>query len=272
MQLNIRPFDFSTMANDATVLLIGKRGTGKSTMLRNIMYHMRHKLDVGIAMCPTEDAATEETGLRSFMPRTLIYDQLSTTAIRNFLDYQKGYISKNGKDRTRNGFIILDDCCSEKNALNNTEMREIHVNGRHRKIFLINAVQYIMEVGTLLRANIDYVFVLKDNNKPNKEKLHQIFFGMFGSKETFCTAMDSLTRGHSAMVVDNKSSSQKIEDCVFYFQGKPKLPPFTLCSQVYWDMSAAVYRDPSTVENVSKGLVVTRVSKSRKKKDVVADA
>ena len=243
-KLNIRAFDFNTMADDATGLLIGKRGTGKSTTLRNIMYHMRQRLDVGIAMCPTEDAATEETGLRSFVPRTFIYDRFCPSALRALLDYQRGYIKKHGRESARRAFAILDDCCAQKGTFRVDEMREVHVNGRHRRIFLVNAVQYLMDVAPDLRTNIDYVFVLKENIIMNRDKLYKQYFGMFDSAKTFYAAMDALTSGHSAMVLDNKTTSTNVEDCVFYFESAAKVPPFRLCSDVYWGLSNAALRPP----------------------------
>jgi len=267
-KLNIRSFDFSTMADDATVLLIGKRGTGKSTTLRNIMYHMRQRLDVGIAMCPTEDAATDEMGLRSFVPRTLIYDRFCPTALRELLDYQRKYIKKHGRENARRAFVILDDCCAQKGTFKVDEMREVHVNGRHRRIFLVNAVQYLMDVAPDLRTNIDYVFVLKENIIINRDKLYKQYFGMFDSPKTFYAAMDALTSGHSAMVLDNKTTSTNVEDCVFYFESAAKVPPFRLCSDVYWGLSDASLRPPGEQDS-SAGPTPAHVARAEKEKVTV---
>ena len=46
----------------------GKAGTGKSTLMRDLMYHVKDKLDFGIAMSPTEES-NESLGAPSFPVR-----------------------------------------------------------------------------------------------------------------------------------------------------------------------------------------------------------
>ena len=54
--LQLKKFDPSKIGDDKVCVFIGKRGTGKSTLVTDIMYHKRH-LPVGIVMSGTEDAA-----------------------------------------------------------------------------------------------------------------------------------------------------------------------------------------------------------------------
>lgn len=55
--LKIRRFDPKVMPPDATVLLVGKRRTGKSTLLIDLMWNMRKKIDLVMGMNPTEEAS-----------------------------------------------------------------------------------------------------------------------------------------------------------------------------------------------------------------------
>ena len=43
-ELHITEYDPSTMPVDATVLIVGKRNTGKTTLTRDLLYHLRNKL------------------------------------------------------------------------------------------------------------------------------------------------------------------------------------------------------------------------------------
>lgn len=40
-------------------------------------------------------------------------------------------------------------------------VRDIYMNGRHQHITYISTMQYVMDMGPDLRANVDYVFTLK---------------------------------------------------------------------------------------------------------------
>jgi acyl-CoA reductase-like NAD-dependent aldehyde dehydrogenase len=48
MKLPIKKFDCSKLTQFATVMCIGKRGTGKTTLIRDIMSHMAKRLDFGV--------------------------------------------------------------------------------------------------------------------------------------------------------------------------------------------------------------------------------
>lgn len=49
MTLQLRKFDPSKMADDKVCVFIGKRGTGKSTLVTDILWHKKH-IPAGIAM------------------------------------------------------------------------------------------------------------------------------------------------------------------------------------------------------------------------------
>jgi predicted AAA+ superfamily ATPase len=53
VNVGIRKFDVTKMKPDAIVLLVGKRGTGKSILMKNLLYHVHKHFDAGVAMAPT---------------------------------------------------------------------------------------------------------------------------------------------------------------------------------------------------------------------------
>ena len=69
-RLTIKKFDPSTMKRHRIILFVGKRGTGKSILLNDIMHCIHDKVDFGLAMTPTEETA--ET-FREHMPEQWIY-------------------------------------------------------------------------------------------------------------------------------------------------------------------------------------------------------
>ena len=58
------------------------------------------------------------------------------------------------------------------------------MNGRHVKLMLYLTMQYCMDLSPDLRANIDYIFVLRENILANKEKIYKNFFGIFPTFDT----------------------------------------------------------------------------------------
>ena len=54
MNLQLRRFDPSKIADDKVCIFIGKRGSGKSTLVTDILWHKRH-IPVGVVMSATEE-------------------------------------------------------------------------------------------------------------------------------------------------------------------------------------------------------------------------
>ena len=87
MRIQIRKFNpAAQLKQTATVLLIGKRGSGKSTLMRDLMFHMKDMLNFGIAMSPTEESTTS---LGTFIPQSCIYNTFSSAALDVMLEIQR---------------------------------------------------------------------------------------------------------------------------------------------------------------------------------------
>jgi ABC-type polar amino acid transport system ATPase subunit len=54
MNLQLRKFKPETISDDRVCVFIGKRNTGKSTLVKDIMFHKRH-LPAGIVLSGTEE-------------------------------------------------------------------------------------------------------------------------------------------------------------------------------------------------------------------------
>lgn len=251
-KLNIKPFDPTTMRATATVQFIGKRGSGKSTLIKDILYHNRHKFRYGMGMSPT-DEATNDMG--EIIPRSCIYNTFSEEAIERALEMQRIAVKKH-PERNNNMFCAVDDCAYDSKSFRTRAIRESFMNGRHRKMFFMNSVQYMMDMPANLRGQIDYVFALQDTNHDQKEKLWKYFFGIFPDYKSFNTVFESCTEGYGALVMDTTVRSNKIDDCVFHYQANPNLPKFRLCDDIFWEMDRRFYTDDEVTPK-DKGLVVT---------------
>jgi len=249
----IRKFDMSCIKPDAVVFVIGKRGTGKSTLIRDIIYHNRHKFNIGIGMSPTEESTGD---LGRFIPSSCLYDDFSESAINRLLNHQKKIGKKEDK---RSVCVIMDDCAYDKQVLKKKCLREIFMNGRHHKLFIINAVQYLMDVPCAVRGQTDYVFATRDNIIDQKLKLWKYFFGMFGDFESFSNTLDQCTRGFDCIVMDGTSRTGKLTDSVFWYAADPSLPEFRLGNDVFWELDQKYHTEKVIDEDDSQK--VRRITK-----------
>jgi hypothetical protein len=241
MKLEIRKFDPSVIKPDSVITLCGKRGSGKSYLLREILsYHK--SIPAGIVISPTEQA---NQYFQKFIPNFLIYDEYHPDIIQKFLDRQikinkdrNEQIKKYGySDIDPRAFLILDDCLYDKSWPNDKNIRSIFMNGRHYNIFFIVTMQYCLGLPPILRSNVDYVFIFKNNMIKEREKLYNYYAGMFNDFPTFCKVMDHCTTDFSCLAVDNKTQSNKLEDQVKWYKSKDT-GEFKLCSPELWALSA----------------------------------
>ena len=229
--LRLKKFAIDKIKPNRVILIIGKRGTGKSTLLKDILYHLRNQVDLGFAMTPTYDT---QQMFEECLPKSHIYKEYTIECIRNILNCMESLKEQN---KVRQVVIALDDCMYDKGIMKTKEMREIHMNGRHLNICLINSVQYLMDIGPDLRSQIDYVFVLKENIRSNREKLHKYFFGMFEKFDEFSLVMDKCTNNHELLVLDNTQHvNNNIEDCVFYYKANPNIGRFRIGKKIYFKL------------------------------------
>jgi hypothetical protein len=114
------------------------------------------------------------------------------------------------------------------------------MNGRHWKIFFMLTMQYVMDLPPALRANVDYVFILRENIIQNREKLYKSFFGIFPSFDMFCKTMDACTENYECLVLDNTVKSNKIQDCVFWYKASLR-KNFRVGSPQLWGMHKKMY-------------------------------
>jgi energy-coupling factor transporter ATP-binding protein EcfA2 len=260
MKIKIKKFDATTIKKDAVVLLIGKRGSGKTTLMKDIMFNMKDKLDFGIAMSPTEETTAS---LGSFLPPSCIYNTFSSTALDTMLEHQRVQIKKG---HNRNVFLLLDDCMYDKKVMAGTNTRELFMNGRHRKIFFMNSVQYMMDMPAALRSQVDYVFALKENIISSREKLWKYFFGMFQDFRDFNKVMNSCTQGYECIVVDNTVRSNDLSDCIYWYQANVSLPPFRMGADVFWRLDSNYYDDHvDQQDDDAEADTSTKTSKRNKK-------
>ena len=228
-RLRVKRFDPSTLKSHRIIIIVGKRGTGKSVMQEDLMQYFN--ADIGMAMTPTEESVEM---FRKHMPDCWIYNSFSASKLEGMLNLQRALAREK---KQRSVFLIMDDCMYDKQILRGVAIRDLFMNGRHLNVTLCNAVQYVMDMGPDLRTQVDYVFALRENIISNKTKLWKYFFGMFEKYEEFAKVMDKCTENHGALVMDNTIGSTNVEDCIFWYKATLDPPPFRLGKQIFWNFS-----------------------------------
>lgn len=214
MNVQLKKFDLSRVGDDSVCIMIGKRRTGKSVLMTDILWHKKH-IPCGVVMSATEDGNHH---YKSFVPDLFVHGDFNINVLNKIMERQRKLVNMGNPNPA--AFVLLDDCMYDKSFMRETVIRQMFMNGRHWKIFLAITMQYCMDLGPDLRANVDFVFILRENIRANREKLWKAFAGIFPKFEQFSQVMDACTENFECLVIDNTSKSNHIEDCVFWFKAK----------------------------------------------------
>ena len=246
MNLELKKFDMKNIVFDANanqgpvIVLIGRRDTGKSFLVRDLLYH-HQDIPIGTVISGTEAG----NGFYSSMvPKLFIHDEYNTAIIENILKRQKIVVKQIKKEKQAYGrsnidartFVILDDCLYDNSWAREKLMRLLFMNGRHWKVMLVITMQYPLGVPPNLRTNIDFTFILREPYIANRKRIYENYAGMFPTFESFCQVMDQCTENYECLVVSNNAKSNKLEDQIFWYKAT-KHGDFKLGSKEFWEMS-----------------------------------
>ena len=252
MTLELKKFDmkrisFNPRENKGPVIvLIGRRDTGKSFLVRDLLYY-HQDIPIGTVISGTEAG----NGFYStHVPKLFIHDEYNTAIIENILKRQKQVLKQIQKEvktyrkttidpRT---FVILDDCLFDASWTRDKMMRLLFMNGRHWKIMLIITMQYPLGIPPTLRTNIDYVFILREPYIANRKRIWENYAGMFPNYESFAQVMDQCTENYECLVIDNNAKSNKLQDQIFWYKAQPH-GDFKLGSKEFWEISKNLNSD-----------------------------
>ena len=246
MTLELKKFDMRSISfkpsenKGPVVVLIGKRDTGKTFLVRDLLYY-HQDIPIGTVVAGTE----EGNGFYGkLVPKLFIHNEYNTAIIENILKRQRQVLKQVRKEMETfkrstidpRAFVILDDCLYDNTWTKDKMMRLLFMNGRHWKIILIITMQYPLGIPPTLRTNIDYVFILRENYLANRKRIYENYAGMFPTFESFCQVMDQCTENYECLVINNNVKSNKLHDQVFWYKADSH-GDFRLGSKEFWELS-----------------------------------
>ncbi len=233
--IKLRPFKPRWITPDRILLFVGKRGSGKTTCERDIVWNFRY-IPTGVVYSPTEDANGDWEGT---FPDTFIYDGYNPDASKRILRRQRMQARKHRLDPEhviQPTLMVCEDCMYDRKVFNSDiSARGIIMNGRHLNIILLISIQYLMDISRCMRTQADYIFIFKDNDIGNRERIWKNWGGVVPTFEAFSAILSQATNDNCCLVIDNTSLSDKIEDCLFWYKAvNRKKGSFKFGSRAYW--------------------------------------
>lgn len=237
-KFSLNKFDITTISDDSVCVFIGKRRTGKSFLVQDLIYYNRD-IPIATVISGTESASPF---FSNFVPSLFIHDEYTPELLSNVVHRQTKIKKKIQKYKKRGenvtldprSVLILDDCLFDKSWIKDKNIRYMFMNGRHCSTLFLITMQFPLGIPPNLRTNIDYVFILRENNINNRKRIYENYASMFPTFEMFCVVLDQCTENYECLVVQINACSNRLQDQVFWYKAEHH-SEFKMGAKEFWD-------------------------------------
>lgn len=140
MHVKVKKLQIENIKHHRISLLLGRRGSGKSVLLRDMLANMHDRFDFALAMCPTLESSEL---LKEHMPSCCVFDRYVQSKVDALVKLAS---ETTASGHTRSFLLILDDVMYDKAICRTQSFRYLFYNGRHAKITCILLLQYLVDM------------------------------------------------------------------------------------------------------------------------------
>lgn len=265
----IPPFNPAKIPPARTLLLVGKRNTGKTTLLTALCY-FRRKMTFGIAVV---GSIGSRLAIQKFHPDTYIYEGYNEQELAEFWANVK---RMNGRRRRNNQqmydcYLLLDDTGFDDRMWRSPTLKEMMMNGRQYHLTLIMCMQYMKGLQPSMRAQVDYLLILAEKSPEMLDRLWTCFTGgIFPDKPTFRKVLNKCTQNYKCLVIKNVDIKHKknevFDGAVEYYRAPKNMPRFRIGCRSMWVRHFQKYNEHYESEEEESGGTAFTASSTRKGK------
>lgn len=203
-------FNFDSVPDHSSMGIIGSDTVYKQLIVKSIMNKLLMKpYNYDILMISS--FSDMQDFYKNTYPTVKISGKYNDFVIDEFM--------KNSYKSNSSSIIVLDIGNDYKNIINSQKFTELIYNSRCYKINLILLMPNIKDtyLPPQYRCNIDYVFILPNNDIDEQKRIWFQYCGIFSTLATFTEHYDKIClQDCNSLVVCNRGSSENIQEKVFY--------------------------------------------------------
>lgn len=226
-------------------IIIGKPRSGKSELLKNIIYTKKHIFPVAQVFCESEEF---NEFFVKFMP-PLFIQALDVNNMAPFQKWKERQLMCKKYEKYINPWCltVLDDCTKDSKFLKTPEFKDIYKNGAHYRQMNLMTFQTLVDIPREIKGTYDGVFIFDHPSDNEREKLWKNF-GSYVTKRQFNDLMDQLTGDYTCLFINHRCQTGKIEDIYSYYKPDINMVPrssWRFGCDNYWKFNDERY-DPAS--------------------------
>jgi hypothetical protein len=234
-----------------TVAVLGRRHSGKSVLMKELMYTVRGEFPLVIVMTGTSFNGWYD----GWVPPTCIFSGYKEGVVTKLLTRQRRILATNrtlpaAEHTNPNVLLVLDDVVGEREAQGSHILQEIFTTGRHLHVSIILATQHVTArvFPPCLRVNSDLVFVFAQTSEESIDVVAGQWLCGVGTKREGITHLHAVTRStpFCALVIHARkaAASHTLQEFTCAHVARTDLPPFHMCARIYWQGHKALDDPP----------------------------
>jgi hypothetical protein len=198
----------------AVYLIIGPSGSGKSVLIKDLMFAKRHFIPSCVAVSETEEV---NHTYQKHIPPLFIYSKMIPNLMGNIQNRQR--ISK---QNLPNPWLtlVLDDCMNKSSNFTDDDQIALFKISRHFNMYVLISCQHSLDLKPALRDNCAGVFILRHDNEKNREKIYTNFASVIPNRKMFDSLMSELSSDYTAMFIDMRNPSQNWQDKIKWYKAR----------------------------------------------------
>jgi hypothetical protein len=214
--LEISDFDLSEMVQNSVSIFIGRRGVGKTTMIKHICQY-----DQSIGRTIISPRAIDEYGDQ---PNQQIFTRYDDNVVDNIYAEQIRKIMRmreNKKVSTKYGLplneqikhiVVFDDCLQNGGTyFNNKNFANMIGMSTHLHLQVMWSMCTPFDISPHYITCFDYVFLFRDNDESKIRMIYNHYGGVFGTFDLFREAFNEVTRDeYSCMIICNRGRRRRV--------------------------------------------------------------
>lgn len=192
-KMNIYPLDPKTIPTEGILAIIGRTKSGKSTIARSLLYHIRKKFDYALVLCGSKKDAKK---WERHVPGLFVHTGFNAAALSKILA-----MCEKAEDmgQPKRAVIIVDDALYSSSTKNSGVMEDLACRGRQANILTIAMMHDVKDAAMKNRGQLCMVMLCFEADRERRRRMYATFNPCFEYEEEFEHAFKACTQGYGAL-------------------------------------------------------------------------